>query len=238
MSPRAFRSSKSDWSTVTFQVCPTDPTPGPDIGQNGRVVAPSPPAELDEHRVPLTPARLVLRLVVGAVVAASFAVWFYAYSGAADRPPPDELDSTALLLAAENDGTDYLEMAGEPAFGKRAELICQSATDSLPNARFAESQTERATQIRVSNVILRDMVAELRSLPVATDRDNTLRSLWLDDWSVLLADRDRYANNVETDPGAIFTLTAVEGEERLERRLTRFARTNLMLPCGAPTDLG
>ncbi len=238
MRPRAFKSSKSDWSTVTLQVCPTDPTPRPVIGQNGRVVAPSPPAELNEPSGPLTPGRLIFRLVVGAVVAASFAVWFYAYSGAADRPPPDELDSTALHLAAEQDETQYQEVAGEPAFGKRAEVICQRAIDSLPNARFAESQTERADQIRASNVILRDMVAELRSLPVATDRDNTLRGLWLDDWGILLTDRDRYADNVETDPGAIFTLTAVEGEERLERRLTRFARTNLMLPCGAPSDLG
>ncbi|NNF54224.1 MAG: hypothetical protein HKN03_07240 [Acidimicrobiales bacterium] len=202
------------------------------------MVAPSPPADLDEPEGPLTPARRIFRFVVGIAIAASFAVWFYAYSGAADRPPPDELDSTALHLAAEQDNTRYREVDGEPAFGKRAEVICQRAIDSLPNARFAKNQTERAEQIRASNVILRDMVAQIRALPVATDRDATLRGLWLDDWGILLADRDRYADNVEIDPGAIFTLTAVEGEERLERRLTRFARTNLMLPCGAPSDLG
>ncbi len=180
---------------------------------------------------------MLFRVIIGVLVLASFGVWFYAYSGRADRPPPDELDSTTLYIEAFDEDLQFSEINGLPAYGKRAEVVCEAATDSIPNARFADDQTERAAQIRGSNLTFEEMIADLRSLPVATARDDELRNLWLDDWQILLSDRERYAANVEEDPGAIFTLTVVEGE-RLERRITRFARTNLMLPCAAPTDIG
>lgn len=179
-----------------------------------------------------------MRAVVGAVVLGSFGVWVYAYSGAADRPPPDELDSTRAFVEAESDGLSYEELPGVAFYGRRATAICSDAMDRLPDARLATSGPERADQLRGANRILEAMITELRALPVATDRDDELRHLWLDDWQVLIADRERYADAVEVDPAAVFSVSDVADNERLERRLTRFARTNLMLPCGAPTDVG
>lgn len=196
-----------------------------------------PPPDLDLPQ-PASPVRWILRVVVGVAVIGSFGVWAYAYSGAADRPPPDELDSTRAHLEATDRGEDYEELPGVPFYGRRASAICSGAMDRLPDARRATSGPERADQLQQANGILLTMITELRALPVATQRDDELRDLWLDDWEVLVADRDRYAQAVASDPAAVFSVSDVADNERLERRLTRFARTNLMLPCGAPSDLG
>lgn len=190
-----------------------------------------------DHEVRISPLRMILRVVVGIVVLGSFGVWMYALSGAARQAPPDELDSTRALIEANEAGEAYTEVDGLPAYAERAERICQATIDNLPDASRATSGPERAEQIRLANAQLSDMILQLRGLPVASERDDTLRNLFLDDWEVLISDRDRYADAVEVDPSAIFTLTAVADNERLERRLTRFARTNLMLPCGAPADV-
>jgi len=200
--------------------------------------APAPPDDLDDHKVRATPLRNLVRLVVGIAVLGSFGVWLYALSGVARQPPPDELDSTRALIEATEAGETYEEFDGEPAYAKRAEVICEDTIGALPDASEAMSGIERAEQLRTGNVQLREMITQLRDLPVASERDDLLRNLFLDDWTVLVGDRDRYAAAVEVDPGAIFTVSAVADNERLERRLTRFARTNLMLACGAPTDVG
>ncbi len=208
------------------------------VRQNGEVVAPPPPSEILEPEKPPSPARILFRIAVGIIVVASFGVWLYAYSGAADRPPPDELDSTRALLDAREAGQEFEEFDGTAAYGVRASSICDTAVGSLPDARLADSGPARATQLREANRLLLEMIGELRGLPVATVRDDELRNLWLDDWETLVGDRARYADAVENDPAAVFSVSAVADAERLERRLTRFARTNLMLPCGAPSDLG
>lgn len=182
--------------------------------------------------------RWILRIVVGGAVLASFGIWAYAYSGAADRPPPDELDSTRARLDAEAAGEAYEELPATAAYGARASAICEQAMSTLPDARVATSGPERAEQLRSANQILEDMIEQLRGLPVATERDDELRDLWLDDWQVLIGDRYRYADAVQVDPAAVFTVSGVAENEGLERRLTRFARTNLMLACGAPADVG
>lgn len=208
------------------------------IRHNGAVVAPPPSPDLVEPKGPLSPVRILFRVVVGIVIAASFGVWLYAYSGAADKPPPDELDSTRALLDARDAGTEFEEFDGVAPYGQRATSICENAIGSLPDARLADSGETRAMQLREANRILTDMIGDLRELRVATLRDDELRNLWLDDWEVLVGDRARYADAVQDDPAAVFSVSAVADGERLERRLTRFARTNLMLACGAPSDLG
>jgi hypothetical protein len=180
----------------------------------------------------------LFRILVGVVVIGSFGVWIYALSGTASQPPPDELDSTGGLIEAIEAGEAYFELDGVLAYGKRAETICQATIDQLGDPSRVESAAERADQLRASNRLLEDMISMLRELPVATERDDSLRSLWLDDWAVLVADRERYADALEIDPTAGFSVSQVADNEGLERRLTRFARTNLMLPCAAPTDVG
>jgi hypothetical protein len=164
---------------------------------------------------------LALSALAGAALAASFGVWIYAYSGTADREPPDLLS--------------------DQGFARRAERACAAALDEvadLPGALDASDEQERAEQIRASTDRFATMVDELDRLVDGDDRDVQILSAWLDDWRVVLDDRYRYADALEADPDAQFYLTDTGVGERLDRRITRLADTNAMHSCGIPTDVG
>ncbi len=160
--------------------------------------------------------------VVGALgILATFAVWAYAYSGLADRPAPDALE--------------------DPAFAQQAEVICTEALsrfDAMPGALDAETHQERAQQVRDSTVILDSMVADLRSTVGGTPHDQAVLTAWLDEWDIYLGDRYNYADAVEQDPAAPFLVTDTGSTERLEKRITRFAKQNHMASCSTPLDIG
>lgn len=163
----------------------------------------------------------VLRGLGGLIVIASFGVWVYAYSGQADRPPPDLLVDTELAATAE--------------------AICQAAVtdvDAMPSATEAADGPERGDQIRRSTARFEAMVADLERLRVTDDQDRIIMSGWLGDWRTLLDDRLRYADAISEDPDAVFLQTNVAAGERLDRRLTRVANTNQMSSCATPTDVG
>ena len=165
------------------------------------------------------------KVMVGAIVIASFGVWAYAYSGSASREAPDTL--------------------GDPSYAALAEPTCAAAVadlESLPNALVADSNVERAGNIRQANDLLTSMVNDLEEhLGVASvslnERDDGITREWLADWRAYIADRDDYADRLEDDPAAILYVAAVGGE-RLERRITRFANTNLIISCVTPSDVG
>ncbi len=168
-----------------------------------------------------SPLTVLFRVVAGLVVAASFAVWVYAYSGQAERDTPDLLADRAL--AAE------------------AEAICASAVadvEALPGALDAVDGPDRANQIRRSTDRYDAMVAALEQLRTDDERDGRIFAGWLADWRVLLGDRLRYADAIEVDPNAQFLVSDIGVSERLDRRVTRFANTNAMVSCAAPTDVG
>lgn len=161
------------------------------------------------------------RALAVAVVASSFLVWIYAYSGAAERDAPD-------LLADET-------------FGQRAELICAAATSdiqAMPNALEATDGADRGRQIVATTARYEQMLDELDALVGGDARDVEIASGWLADWRVMVQDRYRYAEAITADDQAQFYVSDVGVAERLDRRLTRLANTNSMPSCAAPTDLG
>jgi hypothetical protein len=164
---------------------------------------------------------LLGRLVVGLAVTASFAVWVYAYSGRADRDPPDLLD--------------------DPAFSQAAEPVCAAAAldlKAMPGALDARDPADRSGQIVAATGRLEAMVTVLDGLAQGSDRDLDILTAWLADWRVLIGDRYRYAEALLNDPQARFLITDTGVGERLERRITRLADTNSMSSCGAPGDVG
>lgn len=164
---------------------------------------------------------LLFRLLAGVIVVGSFGVWVYIYSGQADRPPPDLLVDTELVA--------------------QAEAICAAAVadvDAMPSASQATDAADRADQVRRSTARFETMVTDLEGLRVDEPDDRVIMGGWLADWRTLLDDRLRYAEAVVEDPDVLFTLTNVAAGERLDRRLTRVANTNLMTSCVAPTDVG
>ncbi|MGI9594608.1 MAG: hypothetical protein ACR2QK_00530 [Acidimicrobiales bacterium] len=187
--------------------------PDPDAGT---------PGESDSERSAgrLSPFRILFRIVAGLVIAASFAVWVYAYSGLARRDTPD-------LLADR-------ELAAD------AEQICAATladVATMPNALEAANGEERAQQIRRATARFELMVNDLDGLAAFDERDERIFRGWLSDWRVLLSDRVAYADRIAADPNAQFYISDIGGRERLDRRLTRFANTNLMVSCAAPTDV-
>lgn len=166
-------------------------------------------------------ATRVFQVLAGLIIAASFGVWVYAYSGRADRPPPD-------LLA-------------DATIGAQAEPICAAAVADvalLPGATVAVDQADRSRQVQVSTDRFELMVDQLAQIEVIDPEDQVIMSGWLADWRTLLSDRRTYADAVLTDPDAGFFQTRVADNERLDRRLTRVANTNRMPSCGTPTDVG
>lgn len=174
----------------------------------------------EDASAPLTASQKAFRVAAGLVVAASFGVWAYAYSGMADRDAPDLLADSELA--------------------KTADGICETAladVAALPNAIQAADEVERADQIRVATNRFDAMVSDLAALNFTEERDDRIFKAWLDDWAVVLNDRRDYADRLQRDPNEIFLITDTGVAERLDKRITRFANTNLMVSCASPTDV-
>ena len=155
-----------------------------------------------------------------ATLIASFGIWVYAFSGAADRDPPDLL--------------------GDEAWSTAAEDICAHAladVTEMPGAAQATDSADRSRQVVATTARFQTMVDDLRLLETTDSRDNQITSDWLTDWQTLLGDRLRYADKIIDDPTAPFTITDTGVAERLDKRITRFASTNSMFSCVAPTDV-
>jgi hypothetical protein len=162
----------------------------------------------------------VVKLLAVVTLVGSFGVWIYAFSGAADRDPPDLLD--------------------DASWSEAAEAICSRAVadvEQLPGAIEASDVDERSAQVRAATDRFAEMLVELELLPTSSNRDAQITTDWLADWRTLTQDRYRYADRILDDPAAPFTITDIGVGERLDRRITRMATTNLMPSCGSPTDV-
>lgn len=162
----------------------------------------------------------VFKLFAISTLVASFGIWVYAFSGLADRDPPDLLD--------------------DPSWSEAAEPICAAAVAdvaAMPNALDAPDAERRSEQVLATTDRFETMVDDLADLAPGTSFDRELTAAWLDDWRLLLSDRRRYAEAVVDDPAAFFTVSAVGPGVRLDRRITRFATVNSMPSCATPTDV-
>ncbi|MEZ5379739.1 MAG: hypothetical protein R2733_24815 [Acidimicrobiales bacterium] len=160
------------------------------------------------------------KVAMSVTVVASFGLWGYALSGKAARVAPDTFD--------------------DPAFAASLESVCSEAMttfDALPNAEVAEDNVERAVQITDRNAVLIAMIDDLEAVPATTDRDAGLAGEWLADWRTYVSERQDYADRFAEDATAVAYFSAVGGE-RIEKRITRLADTNLMFSCETPTDVG
>lgn len=160
------------------------------------------------------------KIALSVSLVASFGIWGYALSGQADRVAPDTFDS--------------------PDYSASLESVCngaKTALDALPNAEAAENNVERSQQITDRNGVLLAMIDDLAAVPTSSERDAGLASEWLGDWTTYVAERQDYADRFAEDATAVAYFSAVGGE-RIEKRITRLANTNLMFSCATPTDVG
>ena len=140
------------------------------------------------------------------------------------------------LFAPRSDHPDLLD---DPEFSIAAEAICmdvRAQIDGLPKAHDTPDPLERSVVITQANMLLQSQVAQLRMVAPNSDRDGTLVSSWLDDWSTYIADRDIYAATLAIDPSARM-LESSRGGDHISEALEGFAEANQMYSCGPPGDV-
>lgn len=162
---------------------------------------------------------VLVRVLLGFVVAFLVAVWAYAfYEG--NQPLPDRLDDQEITA--------------------QAEQICSVAVadnKELPQAFEMESAAERAAVIEQSDEVYATMIDRLDGLEPATTDDVGIWDQWIVDWRTYLGDRADYVDRLRADPMARFYVTEKDRDQVTEP-IDRLARVNGMLSCATPLDLG
>jgi len=168
-----------------------------------------------------SPWRLALRVLLLVVVLAMVAMWAGIFLGFFDKTAPGTLD--------------------DHAFPTAATPVCaatKTKLDALPKAFESPDNVARAKVVAQSNVLLRDMVAQLAPLAPTQDRDGRMTQEWLGDWSTYIGDREDYASRLATDPTARFyESTKSSATEQISKPIDRFAYVNDMDPCDTPQDM-
>lgn len=157
--------------------------------------------------------------MLAVVVLAMAAMWIYAWSPLAERPP-----------------ADYL---GDRSLASDAEAVCASSRgriEALPKAFSSPDNVARAAVIAQANDELRSMLAQIRARPMTTERDRTMMTQWLADYDRYLANRDDYASRLARDPAARFYVDQ-KGAKQITEPIDGFARSNHMSSCTSPDDL-
>lgn len=119
------------------------------------------------------------------------------------------------------------------------EATCASTVarlDALPSARSADNPIDRADIVEDSNVALIAMTEDLAVLEGGTEDDQRLIRLWLEDWEIMIADRQSHVERLRTEGDVRFLNSEVDGIFVAER-MNGFARVNDILSCAPPGDL-
>ena len=135
-----------------------------------------------------------------------------------------------------------IDELADKRFPTAAEEICATAVgrlEQLPQARETTSPFARADAVEQSNVILHQMIDDLE--PFAPTEPAQVRdgvAEWIGDWRTYIADRERYVDNLRSDPDARF-LESPKGAatKGITRAIDGFAQVNSMNSCVTPQDV-
>ncbi|MGB3410956.1 MAG: hypothetical protein WBA45_07125 [Microthrixaceae bacterium] len=135
-----------------------------------------------------------------------------------------------------------IDELSDKTFPTEAEKICAASRvtlDELPFASLAKTADERADNLAESNVVLREMIADLRPIAPKTPADESEAvNEWLDDWSVYIGNREQYVDNLHKDPKARFLESPKgDGTKGITRAIDGFAQVNRMNSCTTLMDV-
>ena len=121
------------------------------------------------------------------------------------------------------------------AWAARAEEICAAVR---PELRALEAQASpdlavRASLVRQSTGLLEQMLQDIVAVPPTDAKGQAIVPEWEADYRILLADRIRYAEMLESGTDGPFTETAVQSVPVTER-IETFAGDNEMPSCAPP----
>jgi hypothetical protein len=121
------------------------------------------------------------------------------------------------------------------AWAARAEAICADVRPQL-QALEAQASTDlavRADLVRQSTGLLEQMLKDIVAVPPSDAKGQAIVPEWEADYRILLADRIRYAEMLESGTDGPFTETAVQAVPVTER-IETFAGDNEMPSCAPP----
>jgi len=160
------------------------------------------------------------RIVVIAVVGVLALMWMY------------------VLFIAKPLNPDRLS---DRRFPTEAESVCATAVKTLESQGLVNQRVDtpqqRADLVRRANVVLQDMVGQLRDrLPPPGDERDAL-SKWLDDWDQWLRDRAAWAAELDNGENAQFNEKQRSNGEPNSKALNDFAVVNEMGSCQTPAGI-
>ncbi len=163
----------------------------------------------------------VTRALAVVFILVAIAFWIFAFSPQAREmfQAPDQLEDESYVAAIEQTCVDAV-----------------ARLDALPSARSADDTAARADIVENSNVILGDMIGALAELSGGTEDDQRLIGLWLQDWEIVMADRETHVARLRTEGDVRFLNSEVDGIFVAER-MNGFARVNDIESCAPPGDL-
>lgn len=124
-------------------------------------------------------------------------------------------------------------------FPQAAEAVCAEALadiEALDLDPVADSPEERADTVDVTNERLRQMVAELRTLPRPDGEEGEWVASWLDDWETHIADRQRWADEQRAGIDRPFSESDRAGVQ-VSKVVDNFAEVNDMPSCATTHDV-
>ena len=130
------------------------------------------------------------------------------------------------------------DRVGDPAFGRTAETICNTAhadVSALPSATETPDNRQRAAVVVQANARFARMLDDLAAIAPAGDDGKIVRE-WIADWRTYLADREDYATALADDPGARLLVTAKD-QQQITEFIDAFAADNRMIACATPIDV-
>ena len=151
------------------------------------------------------------------------------------------LGGWAYLLFFYDPGLMIDELA-DKTFPTQAEDVCAVAAGQLSTLRPANLATnplDRAETLEQSNVVLSQMIDDLRPLtPTGPQKVTDGVTEWLDDWETYIGNRSAYVDNLRADPEARF-LESTKGTSTkgITRAIDGFAEVNEMTSCTTPADV-
>jgi hypothetical protein len=164
-------------------------------------------------------------LIVSLILVA--AMWVYGFMFAPSKSP-ELIDDRAWVAAAES-----------ACAAQKAKI------NALPNARSFKDITPRSEALRQRADVadqatryVRELLTQLHATTPAGEHSVSLVTRWLKDWDIYVADRDAHVAQYRAGLDPPFAQTANELGAPGPIRMDQFSRTNLMVSCQVPLDLG
>lgn len=163
----------------------------------------------------------ISRVVVVVVILALVGFWAWILAGGPSRDNPDRLE--------------------DRAFVERTHARCQQLrTDlqSLPNAEFLDTATERAEVLDDATAMVSETVDDIEADAPTDGDDATSTRGWITDWRLYINNRSDYAQRLRSDPSARLLLDESRLGDSVDRTIEVFADVNDMPDCATPGDVG